>query len=469
MALGGGEVDEPAVGEQVDPAAVRERELLDELARLARLGRERAQRRDLDLDVEVARVGEDRAVLHRARCARAAITCLSPVAVQKMSPILAACVHRHHLEAVHHGLERRHRVDLGDDHVRAHARAPASRRRGRTSRSRRRRSVAPGEQDVRGADDPVDRRLARAVAVVEQVLRLRVVDGDDREAELAVALERLQPDDAGRRLLGAGDDVAELLAPGRVEDADHVGAVVHRQLRLVVDRGLDVRVVGVVVLALDRERRRCRTRRRAPRRRRPASRAGSRRRARRRRRPPSACASGSPSRSSRAGRPRRGSRRAAARARSARGSRRSTGICRSAHSIRRTPSGGEREVLHVVSLRRCHLMPSLSCRCRQAASSRSCLRCSHSSASRASAPASQASTAARSAGSRRSRDANATSESSIPKRAAAARAASGAGSARGGRRGGSRLPSAAGRRAPRARDSGASAATSRSAQPPRRP
>ena len=39
----------------------------------------------------------------------------------------------------------------------------------------------------------------------------------------------------------------------RVEDADHVGAVVHRQLRLVVDRGLDVRVVGVVVLALDRE------------------------------------------------------------------------------------------------------------------------------------------------------------------------------------------------------------------------
>ena len=51
----------------------------------------------------------------------------------------------------------------------------------------------------------------------------------------------------------AADDVAELLAPGGVEDADHVGAVVHRQLRLVVDRGLDVLVVGVVVLALDRE------------------------------------------------------------------------------------------------------------------------------------------------------------------------------------------------------------------------
>ena len=162
--------------------------------------------------------------------------------------------HRQHLEAVHDRLERAHRVDLGDDHVRAH---PA--------RAHRHAAADPAvagddeglarEQHVRRADDPVDRRLAGAVAVVEEVLRLRVVDRDDREAELALALERLQADDAGGRLLRAGDDVAELLAPRRVQDADHVGAVVHRQLRLMVDRRVDVRVVGVVVLALDRERR----------------------------------------------------------------------------------------------------------------------------------------------------------------------------------------------------------------------
>ena len=101
----------------------------------------------------------------------------------------------------------------------------------------------------------VERRLAGAVAVVEEVLRLRLVDRDDRERELAVPLERLQPDHAGGGLLRAGDHVAELLAAGGVEDADHVGAVVHRDVRLVVDRGLDVLVVRVVVLALDRERR----------------------------------------------------------------------------------------------------------------------------------------------------------------------------------------------------------------------
>ena len=124
----------------------------------------------------------------------------------------------------------------------------------------------------------------------------------------------------------------------RVQDADHVGAVVHREVRLVVDRGLDVRVVRVVVLALDREDTRCRTPRRARPRRRPASRAGSTRTARRPPRPPSASASGSRSRSSRAGTPRCGSRRAAAPRSNRSRIAASTGICRSAHSIRRSPS-----------------------------------------------------------------------------------------------------------------------------------
>ena len=138
------------------------------------------------------------------------------------------------------GLERPQRVDLGDDHVRAHApgahgdAAPAPAVAGDDE-------APAGEQDVGGADDAVDRRLAGAVAVVEEVLRLRLVDGDDREGELAVGLQRPQADDAGRRLLGAADDLGELVAALPVEHADHVGAVVHRELRAVVDGRLDVR------------------------------------------------------------------------------------------------------------------------------------------------------------------------------------------------------------------------------------
>ena len=55
----------------------------------------------------------------------------------------------------------------------------------------------PGQQHVGGADDAVDRALPGAVAVVEQVLGLRVVDGHDRvlraRRSLSMARRRITP------------------------------------------------------------------------------------------------------------------------------------------------------------------------------------------------------------------------------------------------------------------------------------
>ena len=209
------------------------------------------KRRDLDLDVEVAGVGEDGAVLEALdRAARDDVLVAGGRAEDVAD--LGRALDRHHLVAVHERLERPHGIDLGDDHVRAHA--PRAHRHAAP-----RPAVAaddeapPGEKEVGGADDPVDRGLAGAVTVVEEVLGVGLVDRDDREGELALGLERLEPDDAGRRLLGPAEDLAQLVATVLVQDADHVGPVVHRQLRPVVDRGRDVRVVRLVVLAADGE------------------------------------------------------------------------------------------------------------------------------------------------------------------------------------------------------------------------
>ena len=109
--------------------------------------------------------------------------------------------------------------------------------------------LATGEQDVRGAQDAVDRRLAGAVAVVEEVLGLGLVDGHDREAERAVGGHRPEADDAGRRLLGAGEDLRDLRRPLPVEQRDEVAAVVHGHLRVRVGDRVEVGVVGVAVLA----------------------------------------------------------------------------------------------------------------------------------------------------------------------------------------------------------------------------
>ena len=106
---------------------------------------------------------------------------------------------------------------------------------------------------IRRPDDAVDRGLARAVAVVEQVLALGVVDRDHRELQLALLLHRPQADDARGRLLHAGDDPLGVVLSLHVHLVDQVGPVVERDDGLVVDGRVDVVVVDLAVLAPDGE------------------------------------------------------------------------------------------------------------------------------------------------------------------------------------------------------------------------
>src|SRR3990170_1864120 len=87
------------------------------------------------------------------------------------------------------------------------------------------------------------------------MLRVRIVHRHDRVPERAVTGHRAQADDAGRGLLGPPQDLGDLLGPVLVEQAHHVAAVVHRDLRSSVEHRPDVTEVGFVVLALDRLRR----------------------------------------------------------------------------------------------------------------------------------------------------------------------------------------------------------------------
>ncbi len=83
------------------------------------------------------------------------------------------------------------------------------------------------------------------------MLGVAVVDGDHREFERAVVRHCPQANHARRRLFRPADDAVEQLAAALVDRADEVSAVVHRHLWLMIERRLDVVVVGVVVFALD--------------------------------------------------------------------------------------------------------------------------------------------------------------------------------------------------------------------------
>ena len=116
VTLGRRQVDQAAVGEQVDAAAVRHGVLLDELAHRALLDRELLERRDVDLDVEVAGVGDDRAVLHDLEVLAAQHVDVAGDGDEEVAD-LGGLGHRHDAEAVHDGLERAQRVDLDHDDV----------------------------------------------------------------------------------------------------------------------------------------------------------------------------------------------------------------------------------------------------------------------------------------------------------------------------------------------------------------
>src|ERR1022692_5274061 len=79
----------------------------------------------------------------------------------------------------------------------------------------------------------------------------RVVDGNDRELQRAVLRHGVQTNDAGGGLFGAADHVLDLVGALGEKLGDQVRAVVHGDLRMVIERRVDVRVVRGVVFALD--------------------------------------------------------------------------------------------------------------------------------------------------------------------------------------------------------------------------
>jgi hypothetical protein len=150
-----------------------------------------------------------------------------------------------HVEALHPRLERAQRVDLADDDRRAGAAGAQGDAAARPAVAEDDDGLA-GEQHVRRADDAVERRLARAEAVVERALGVGLVDREHRAAEV----ERAQVHEAAAGLLGRA-------AQRAVQPGDELGAVVEDEVgpggRHRVEAGL---VVAGVDARAERARRR---------------------------------------------------------------------------------------------------------------------------------------------------------------------------------------------------------------------
>src|SRR6266851_1279952 len=251
MSFGGGKIDEAAFGEQVNLAAVLQLIFIHHGADFALATGHLFQRRDVDLHVEVAGVANNRSALHFFE-----VLAADDALVSRHGDVNVAFLHRfghgHHSEAVHHGFDSLYRVDFRDDHVRAQAlgahgyAAPAPAVTGNDY-------LEAGEQHVGGANDAVNRGLPGAVAIVKEMLRHRVIHGDDRILQRAVLGHRAQADHAGGGFFRSGDYVGDEVGALGEQHGDQVRAVIHSELRLVLEGGAQVRIVSVVILSLDGE------------------------------------------------------------------------------------------------------------------------------------------------------------------------------------------------------------------------
>src|SRR5216684_7260141 len=205
MAFGAGEVYEAAFAEQVDFAAILEFVFIHKGANFTLAAGELFERGDVNLDIEVAGVAHNRPALHFFEMLGANHALVAGHGDENVA-FLHRFSHRHDAEAVHNSFDALHRIDFGDDDVRAQAFCAHSHA-----------TAAPAvsgdddfearEQDIGGANDAVNRGLAGAVTVVEEMLGHRIVHRDDRILQRAILGHGAQTDHAGGGLLGSGNHI----------------------------------------------------------------------------------------------------------------------------------------------------------------------------------------------------------------------------------------------------------------------
>ena len=154
----------------------------------------------VDLVVEVADVAHDRLVLHPGHVGGGDDALVAGGGDEDVGA-LDDVVERGHLVALHGGLERADRVDLGDHHAGALGAQRLGAALAHVAEAADHGQLA-ADHHVGGAVDAVDQRVADAVEVVELRLGDRVVDVDRREQQLALLGELVEPVDAGGGLLG---------------------------------------------------------------------------------------------------------------------------------------------------------------------------------------------------------------------------------------------------------------------------
>ena len=188
MPFGSGEINQAAFAEDHYAVAILEFVLFDERTDLRWLSGQFTQGNQIEFEIEVAAVTDDRTVFHLGEMLAIDHVTISGDRDEDIAN-RSRCRDRHDSESIHHRFDGFDWIDFGDDYIGAHA-ACAHRHTLTAPAIANHNQVASRQQDIRRANDSIERRLARAVTVVEKVLRLRVVNGNRGKRQNARCFHR---------------------------------------------------------------------------------------------------------------------------------------------------------------------------------------------------------------------------------------------------------------------------------------
>ncbi len=250
MAFGRGEIHQAAFADKIDSFAARQHVGVDKIAHVfLDLGRKFFQRLQVDFNIEVAGVADHYAIFHRLQMIFGDDVHVAGERDEKIAD-LGRFFHRHHFEAVHGRFQRAHRIDFGDDHLGTHAPCPGGNAFAAPTIAGDNDALA-GDEHICCANNAVDGRLSRTVAVVEEMFGRRIVDRNNRNFQGTVFFERAQANDSGSGLFHARDQVGCKMSIISVQERDEIRAIIHGNHRLVIERGSQMAVVSFVILPFD--------------------------------------------------------------------------------------------------------------------------------------------------------------------------------------------------------------------------
>ena len=230
MSVAAGQINQASLSQNVDPAVSLQAVAHDIRAHFPGLQRVLSEPCHVHFHIEVSGVAEDGAVLHPFKIFAVDHPAAAGYRDEEI-PDFRGLLHRHDVKAVHDGFDGPHGIHLGDNHpgaqsLRAHGGSLAAPAISGHDHD------LPGHDQICRAVDAVPDGLSGSVAVVKQVLAVRVIYHDHGEHQLAGLLHGAKAQNPRRRLFAAADHFRQQAAVLRMHHMHQISAVVDDDLRM---------------------------------------------------------------------------------------------------------------------------------------------------------------------------------------------------------------------------------------------